>query len=96
MNNALVWHQGEKWAFIVYQDFTDNPLIQSVGNLSVLDMDDEGIDEDLYGALEVMWHPKPSSTVRAFYGAYKAGIRCAGGQCRSLPVRGGRVSQTTF
>lgn len=98
MNNALVWHQGDKWAFIAYQDFTDNPLIQSVGNFSVLDDDDEGADEDLYGALEVMWHPNPSSTVRAFYGAYKAGIRCAGGQCRSLPgFEGGRVSwQTTF
>lgn len=98
MNNALVWHQGEQWAFIVYQDFTDNPLIQSVGNLSVLDDDDQGLDENLYGAFEVMWHPNPSSTVRAFYGAYKAGIRCAGGQCRSLPgFEGGRVSwQTTF
>lgn len=98
MNNALVWHQGEKLAFILYQDFTNNPLVQSVGNFSVLDDDDEGNDEDLYGAAEVMWHPRPQTTIRAFYGAYKAGIRCAGGQCRSLPgFEGGRVSwQTTF
>ncbi len=98
MNNALVWHQGEKWAYILYQDYTNNPLVQSVGNFSVLDDDDEGFEENLYGAVEVLWHPKPSSTVRAFYGAYKAGIRCAGGQCRNLPgFQGGRVSwQTTF
>jgi hypothetical protein len=98
MNNALAWHQGDKLAFIVYQDFTNNPLVQSIGNFAVLDGNDEGNDEDLYGAVEVIWHPKPSSTVRAFYGAYKAGIRCAGGQCRSLPgFEGGRVSwQATF
>jgi hypothetical protein len=88
MNNALGWHQGERWIFLLYQDFTDNPLIQSRGNL----------DKHLYGALEAIWRPKPSTTVRFFYGAYKAGIRCSGGQCRSLPgFEGGRVSwSTTF
>lgn len=88
MNNALGWHQGERWIFLIYQDFTDNPLIQSRGNL----------DDHLYGALEAIWRPQPSTTVRFFYGAYKAGIRCSGGQCRSLPgFEGGRVSwSTTF
>ena len=67
----------------VYQDWTDNPLIRSVGNLA----------ENLYGAVELTYKPRPGSQIKAFYGAYKAGIRCAGGQCRSLPgFEGGRVS----
>ena len=83
MVNALGWHQGDKWMIQVYQDWTDNPLIRSVGNLA----------ENLYGAVELTYKPRPGSQIKAFYGAYKAGIRCAGGQCRSLPgFEGGRVS----
>ena len=99
MNNALAYHLGSKWVFIAYQDFTNNPIVQSEGNLSFIDPASYGQDEDsLYGALEILVHPKPSSTLRLFYGAYKAGIRCAGGQCRQLPgFEGGRLTwQTTF
>ena len=78
MANALGWHHGDDWVFIFYQDWSDNPLIQSTGNL-------DAIDPDLYGAAEVQWKASPDTTVKAFYGAYKAGIRCAGGQCRQLP-----------
>lgn len=99
MNNALAYHMGSKWVFIVYQDFTNNPIIQSEGNLTFIDPASYGQDEDsMYGALEIMVHPKPSNTLRLFYGAYKAGIRCAGGQCRQLPgYEGGRLTwQATF
>ena len=99
MNNALAYHLGSKWVFIAYQDFTNNPIIQSEGNLTFIDPSAYGQDEDsLYGALEVLVHPKPSSTLRLFYGAYKAGIRCAGGQCRQLPgYEGARLTwQATF
>ncbi len=99
MNNALAYHLGSKWVFIVYQDFTNNPIIQTEGNLTFIDPSAYGQDEDsLYGALELLVHPKPSNTLRVFYGAYKAGIRCAGGQCRQLPgYEGARVTwQTTF
>lgn len=83
MANALAWHHGERWIFVAYQDWTDNPLIQSEGNLS----------DDLYGAFEVQHKPSTNMTLKAFYGAYKAGIRCSGGQCRSLPgFEGARVS----
>jgi hypothetical protein len=58
-------------------------LIQSEGNL----------DDNLYGAFEVQHQPSSNVTLKAFYGAYKAGIRCSGGQCRSLPgFEGARVS----
>jgi len=78
MANALAWHHGEDLVFVFFQDWSDNPLIQSTGNLAA-------IDPDLYGAAEVQWKASDSTMVKAFYGAYKAGIRCAGGQCRQLP-----------
>jgi hypothetical protein len=88
MANAITWHHGKTWMLQLYQDWTDNPLIRSEGNLA----------ENLYGALELTYKPRAGSQVKAFYGAYKAGIRCAGGQCRSLPgYEGARVSwQTVF
>ena len=88
MANALGWHHGERWVFIFFQDWSDNPLIKSTGNL-------QSIDPDLYGAGEVQWKAGESTTVKAFYGAYKAGIRCAGGQCRQLPgFDGAKLSVT--
>ncbi len=83
---ALAVHMHGGWTFIGYQDFTDNPLVQSSGNL----------DDHLYGAAEVQYKPNSSTTIKAFYGAYKAGIRCAGGQCKSLPgFDGARLSVST-
>ena len=101
MNNALGWHRGDQWVFLLYQDFTDNPVITSRGNIPIdvpATSEEAPDDQYLYGAGEVIWHPNSASTVRLFYGAYKAGIRCSGGQCRSLPgFEGGRVSwQTVF
>ncbi len=75
MSNALSWYRGEDWVFVLYQDYSDNPLLETTGNL----------DEDLYGAVEVQWQPGPATELRLFYGAYKDGIRCSGGQCRQLP-----------
>ena len=86
MANALAWHHGERWIFVLYQDWTNNPLVQSEGNLGFL-------GDNLYGALEAQYQPSGNITYKAFYGAYKAGIRCSGGQCRSLPgFEGARVS----
>ncbi len=74
---------GAPWAIILYNDYSSNPLVRSTGNLG----------EDLYGAAELQWKPTSAVTLKAFYGAYRAGIRCAGGQCRSLPgFNGARVS----
>ncbi len=73
--NALALHATDKWTFILWQDFSDNPLIASTGNIA----------DNVYGAVEAQYKPSSSLTTSLFYGAYKAGIRCAGGQCRSLP-----------
>lgn len=78
---------GSKAALTWYTDYTTNPLVaaDSTGNLS----------ETLYGALEFQVKPTDEWTIKAFYGAQKAGIRCSGGQCRQLPgFEGGRLSVT--
>ncbi len=93
-SNALALKVGAPWAFILYTDYSDNPLIRSTGNLEGTLFGAAG--ENLYGAVEVQWMPNSATTLKAFYGAYRAGIRCAGGQCRSLPgFEGAKVSLTT-
>ncbi|MBA2321500.1 MAG: hypothetical protein H0V89_10115 [Deltaproteobacteria bacterium] len=75
---------GSDLALTWFMDYTTNPLVNSTGNLG---------DERLYGAVEVQVKPADAFTLKAFYGAYKAGIRCSGGQCRQLPgFSGARVS----
>lgn len=90
-SNALAVKIGTPWAIIVYNDYSDNPLISSEGNLP-----HELFGEHWYGAVEGQWKPTGATTLKLFYGAYRAGIRCAGGQCRLLPgFDGARVSFTT-
>jgi len=85
MENSIGWLVGEQWIFTLYQDYSDNPLVTSKGNLS----------DTVYGAAEVAWSPSSNVDFRAFYGAYKAGIRCSGGQCRTLPgFEGARLAMT--
>lgn len=82
-SNTLTWLHGEHLALTLFQDWSNNPLIDSTGNIS----------EHVYGAAELQWKATSSVVVRAFYGAYKAGIHCSGGQCRSLPgFEGARLS----
>lgn len=83
VESGLTVQYGSAVALTWYTDYTRNPLVNTTGNLS----------EPLYGALELQVKPSTAVTLKAFYGAYKAGIRCSGGQCRQLPgFEGGRVS----
>jgi hypothetical protein len=75
VQNAIVWRHGENTDFILYQDYTTNTQLQSVGNIT----------EEVYLAGEVKYRPTPETSLRILAGAYKAGIRCSGGQCRTLP-----------
>jgi len=75
MEASLTLQRGPNFAVTWFNDLTTNPLVNSTGNLS----------ERLYGAVEIQWKPASAWTTKLFYGAYKAGIRCAGGQCRQLP-----------
>ncbi len=74
-SNALALKLGSPWILVLYTDHSTNPLIRSTGNIS----------DAVYGGAEVQWKPTPAMTAKVFYGAYRAGIRCAAGQCRSLP-----------
>ncbi len=81
--------KGSDVAVTLFNDFTNNPLVNSVGNLPI----EIGGEQPLYGAVEVMVKPTSALTFKAFGGAYKAGIRCSGGQCRQLPgFEGARFS----
>lgn len=75
-----------------FTDYSSNPLIGTLGNLPI------GGNAPLYGAVELQVKPSSALTLKAFYGAYKAGIRCSGGQCRLLPgFEGARFTmQGTF
>lgn len=73
--SSLSLLHGSDWALIWYTDFTDNPLVTGQGNLS----------DSLYGAAELQVKPSDALTLKLFGGAQKAGLRCAGGQCRVLP-----------
>jgi hypothetical protein len=85
LSSTVAFKIGAPWIVLLYTDFSDNELINSTGNLS----------EDVYGAAEVQWQPTSSTVVKVFYGAYRSGIRCAGGQCRTLPgFSGARASFT--
>ena len=76
--NALVYKHNFSTRhidFILYQDWTNNTQLLSTGN----------INENLYAAFEVVYSNKKQHIFKLLYGAYKAGIRCSGGQCRTLP-----------
>ena len=86
ISNAFALKYTTAYALVLYTDFSNNELIDSTGNL----------DDELYGAGEFQWMPNSATTVKVFYGAYRAGIRCAGGQCRSLPgFDGARLTFTS-
>ena len=98
MENAVVWKRGEKLDLILYQDWTNNPLIPALGNSAPVVEGLFGADwgENLYFALEAQYKPTPASQLTALLGAYKAGIRCSGGQCRTLPgFNGAEITYTT-
>lgn len=70
---TLTW--ASKVSATAYVDHTSNPLVNTTGNLG----------EREYLAGELQFKPAPAWTIKGFYGAQKAGIRCSGGQCRLLP-----------
>jgi hypothetical protein len=84
--NAISMHIGTPLTLVGYFESSSNPLITSTGNLG----------DDLYGAAEIQWKPGSATTLKVFYGAYRAGIHCAGGQCRYLPgFNGAKLSFDT-
>ena len=88
---SLSWHLAESLVLVAYVDYSDNPLVKggafgSPGNLGT----------NVYGAGEVQYKIASRTQVKAFYGAYKSGIRCAGGQCKQLPAFEGARASLVF
>jgi hypothetical protein len=75
VQSATVWRRGHHWDFTLYQDWSNNTQLQSRGN----------INDEYYIAGEAKWKKSETENFRLLMGAYKAGIRCSGGQCRTLP-----------
>lgn len=87
---GITVQKGSDLAVTLYNDLSTDPLVlrASEGNWPV-EVDEE---RPFFGAVEVQVKPTTALTVKAFYGAYKSGIRCAGGQCRQLPgFEGARI-----
>lgn len=85
LESSLSLMKGSQLALTWFTDYTTNPLVNDIGNLG----------QNWFGALEVQYKPTPAWTLKAFFGAYKSGIRCAGGQCRQLPgFNGARIAAT--
>ncbi|MFT7518303.1 MAG: hypothetical protein ACI9MC_000434 [Kiritimatiellia bacterium] len=83
IESGLTFSKGSSFAVTWFTDYTTNDLVIEQGNLS----------EPLFGALEVQVKPNSAWTLKGFFGAYKSGIRCSGGQCRVLPgFNGARFS----
>lgn len=69
----------------IFGDYNDNPIAAGDGLFG----------EAGYGAAELFWKPTSAWTLKAFYGGYAAGIRCSGGQCRTVPAfTGARLAAT--
>ncbi|MEQ1506822.1 MAG: hypothetical protein ABMB14_31635 [Myxococcota bacterium] len=70
-------------ALTAFVDTTTNPLVSTTGNVS----------GPVYAGGELQLKPGKATTLKLFYGAQKAGIRCSGGQCRQMPgFEGARLS----
>ncbi len=66
-------------------DYTTDPLSLGLGSGNLAD--------ELFLGGELQVKPARAWTLKAFYGAQKAGIRCSGGQCRTMPLfEGARLS----
>jgi hypothetical protein len=85
LESSISLMKGSRFAATWFTDYTTNPLVNDVGN----------IGRNWFGALEIQYKPTPAWTLKVFGGAYKSGIRCAGGQCRQLPgFNGARIAAT--
>jgi hypothetical protein len=82
-----------KIAALVFVDYTSEPQPQSPqfgGSVGNIFYNGDALDpESVFLAGEVIVKPWERAKIRAFYGSSKAGLRCAGGQCRNLPGRSG-------
>jgi hypothetical protein len=72
---GLTWNTWLTGTFFLDKSTNPIALAQATGN----------IDRTTFAGAEIQVKPGTAWTLKAFYGAQEAGIRCSGGQCRQLP-----------
>ncbi|MCO4771353.1 MAG: hypothetical protein KDA24_15065 [Deltaproteobacteria bacterium] len=95
--NALSYTLMGKYTVALHLDFTDDPLVQSLGNSGAVGnlVYDPWFKSSAFIGAEIIIKPVPELEIYAFGGSQKAGIVCTGGACRTVPAFTGFKSKVT-
>ncbi len=95
--NAISYTLMGKYTVAVHIDFTDDPLVQSLGNSGAVGnlVYDPWFKSSAFLGAEVILKPVPELEIYVFGGSQKAGIVCTGGACRTVPAFTGVKSRVT-
>ena len=98
MENAISYTLMGKYTIAVHLDFTDDPLVQSLGNSGAVGnlVYDPWFKSSGFIGAEIILKPVPELEVYIFGGSQKAGIVCTGGACRTVPAFTGVKSRVTL
>lgn len=85
------------YTFALHVDFTDDPLVQSLGNSGAVGnlVYDPWFKSSGFIGAELILKPVPELEIYVFGGSQKAGIVCTGGACRTVPAFTGVKSRVT-
>ena len=95
--NALSYTLMGKYTVALRLDFTDDPLVQSLGNSGAVGnlVYDPWFKSSAFVGAELILKPIPELEVYVFGGSQKSGIVCTGGACRTVPAFTGVKSRVT-
>mgnify|MGYP000061574436 CR=1 FL=1 len=95
--NALSYTLMGKYTIALHLDFTDDPLVQSLGNSGAVGnlIYDPWFKSSAFIGAEIIAKPIPELELYLFGGSQKAGIVCTGGACRTVPAFTGVKSRVT-
>ncbi len=98
LENAISYTLMGKYTVAVHLDFTDDPLVQSLGNSGAVGnlVYDPWFKSSGFIGAEVILKPVPELEIYVFGGSQKAGIVCTGGACRTVPAFTGVKSRVTL
>jgi|GEM_PF-2010223 len=95
--NAISYTLMGKYTIALHLDFTDDPLVQSLGNSGAVGnlVYDPWFKSSAFIGAEIIAKPLPQLELYLFGGSQKAGIVCTGGACRTVPAFTGVKSRVT-
>jgi len=83
----------DAWSLSSSLQYTDDPVIL---NGFLLGGGTGNLGDAWFGSVRLAWIENSQATVDVFIGARRAGLNCAGGQCRFLPAFSGVTVNTHF